>query len=136
MSQQDYDYLWPSLGNSYTLLIDNVEINSTLGTFQPMMWNVSMYRKGTVEVPIPKFYDLIIELKSEEVEETLQRLDFPLEVLKERGVQKEDAERLYHDLLDFVETKAKEKHLKLKDDVKKSVVNLMVLVAKELNEGT
>ncbi|MEM4005923.1 MAG: hypothetical protein QXM43_09895 [Desulfurococcaceae archaeon] len=63
----------------------------------------------------------IIELEDSEVDEILKKP--PL-------IDKET----YKALLEYIETKARERNLRLSDDVKKALANLMIFIAKKLDE--
>ena len=94
-------------------------------------------RRFKIKEHLNEFLTLNIELKSSEVDEVLRgEQSFLIEVLKKRGMQEQDAEKMQQALLNYVEAKVKERQLKLTEDVKKALANLMVLVAKKLDEET
>jgi hypothetical protein len=76
----------------------------------------------------------VIELKSSEVDEIFERRQSFIKILKEKGMKEQDAEKMYKALLEYVENRLQEKQLKLTDDVKEALVNMMILVAKKLDE--
>lgn len=95
-------------------------------------------KKGltTLNAPNPESLVHIIELENSEVDEILKKQSFLTEVLKEKGIQGQEIEKMNQALLEYVETKAQMKQLELTDDVKRSLINLMVLIAKKLSEET
>jgi hypothetical protein len=89
----------------------------------------------TVSSPNPECSTIVIEIKSSEINEIFEPRSLLIEILKERGVEEPTAEKMQQLLMEYVEKRAQERQLKLTDDVKKALVNLMVLIAKKLEEA-
>jgi len=134
----DYAYLLQKIDDPYTLIILSGEKQSfSMGDFALNEWEISSFRRGSITDPrLSTSYDLHIELKTSEVDEVLKQQPFLVGVLKEKGIGEQDAKKMHQNLLEYVETKVREKQLKLTDDAKEALANLMVLVAKKLDEET
>jgi len=82
----------------------------------------------------PECLTTVIELKDSEVDEILEPKSLLIEVLKEKGMEEPNADEMQQLLFKYVDKRTRERHLKLTDDQKKAISNLMVLVAKKLEE--
>lgn len=78
--------------------------------------------------------ETILELREAEVDKALTDKLFFSEILRKRGIKLEETKELEQGLLRYIDEKAEEKGLTLKDDVKRALANLMVLIAKKLDE--
>jgi hypothetical protein len=138
ISDEDYVYLLPRIDDPYTLIIiSGKEQSFSSPEFAGFAWEISSFKLGSILEPSQsKSYDVVVELKASEVDEALSRQPLLIEILKEKGIREQDAEKMYQNLLEHVETKVQEMQLKLTEDTKKALANLMVLVAKRLDEET
>jgi hypothetical protein len=122
-----------------TLLSSEIQISAP----QEPFYNATgaIYRifkpKGVLTVSSlnPEYSTIVIEIKSSEINEIFEPRSLLIEILKERGVEEPTAEKMQQLLMEYVEKRAQERQLKLTDDVKKALVNLMVLIAKKLEEA-
>jgi hypothetical protein len=89
---------------------------------------------ATSNLPSSDSLTSIIELENSEVEKAFTQESLLAEILKNKGFGREEAEDISKALLEYVTEKVNERQLKLSDDVKRIIANLMALIAVKLAE--